>query len=109
MVDFHPAVLTIVAFFRPQREPGMNTMFSDTRRSNSITPKGLWELFIRWVVPASKFDWLAYCTSLTVMLIPLALSPLHSPSDKVGYLGPGWKGTIIKEQGATVYIHSHNK
>lgn len=55
-----------------------------------ITLKGLWELFIQWLVPAIKFDWLTYIPAL--MFIPLASGPLHSPSKKVGYSGAGWGG-----------------
>ncbi len=43
---------------------------------------------MQWVVPAIRFDWLAYMPG--VMFIPLASCPLHSPSEKVGYLGAGW-------------------
>lgn len=89
MVDCHPAVLTVMEFFRPQCEQDMIAMFLDTLWSSTITPKGLWELFIQWVVPAIKFDWLTYIPA--VMFIPLASSPLQSPSKKVGYLGAGWE------------------
>lgn len=73
--------------FRPRRESHMNALFSETLWTSPITPKGLWELFILWVVPAIKFDWFTYRAAM--MFIPLALSPLHSPSKKWVILGGG--------------------
>lgn len=64
--------------------------FLRTLWGSIITLKGVWELFIQWLVPAIKFDWLTYIPAL--MFIPLASGPLHSPSKKVGYSGAGWGG-----------------
>lgn len=76
----------------------------DSLWSSMITPKGPWELFIQWVVWAIKFDWFTYVPA--VMFIPLASSPLHSPSRKWVIWGVGLGGVvqaILREQAVTVY------
>lgn len=75
----------------------MNAVLSETLWSSTITPKGLRELFIQWVVPAIKFDWFTYIPA--AMFIPLASSPLHSPSRKWVIWGPGGEGWFRRYSG----------
>lgn len=106
VVQWRP--LGFAGVFRPRH---MNALFSETLWTSPITPKGLWELFILWVVPAIKFDWFAYRAAM--MFIPLALSPLHSPSKKWVILGGTcrrWMAeAILRSDRRLWYTHSPNK